>query len=272
MVYTSKKSTVHGSSIEEQTRQFYDSIGWVNDDQGVIGEDKYFRYFGVEHAEYGAKVAAKPAALLKGIGETVLFAGPGDLPASHIHAAAQFDKVICADISERSIEICKTKLGDKGEYHRTSLMELPLEDGSVDATLCTHVIYHIDKQHQRQAVRELIRVTKPGGRVVIVYCNPNAPLMMIQRLLKFLRVNKLLGKQKLYTYYYPLSWWSQFSADNIIEIIPHDAISSNQVKALLPISLLQRAFYNWAMSFEDTNPKLAIKLWSYVTVKINRVT
>ena len=85
-------------------------------------------------------------------------------------------------------------------------------------------------------------------------------------------VNKLLGKKKLYTYYYPLSWWGQFSANNIIKIIPHEAISSNQAKALLPIRLLQRAFYNWAMNFEDTNPNLAIKLWSYLTVKINRVT
>jgi len=259
-------------SVEEQTRRFYESEGWIADDQGVIGEDKYFRDFGPEHAEYGAKVTAKPAALLEGAGKTVLFAGPGNLPESHTRAAAHFDKVVCADISENSIEICKKKLGDKGEYHLTSLLDLPLDDGAVDAALCTHVIYHIDQNHQRQAISELIRVTKPGGRIVIVYCNPNAPLMLMQRFLQLLRVNKLLGKQKLYTYYYTLSWWSRFSENNVVEFIPHQAIRSNQAKILLPHSLMQRAFYNWATHFEDAHPNLAVKLWPYLTVKIIRLS
>lgn len=258
-------------SVEEQTRQFYDVVGWVADDQGVVGEDKFFRDFGLEHAKYGAKVSAKPAALLKGAGRTVLFAGPGDLPNSHTSAAELFDKVICADISERALEICQKKLGDKGEFHRASLLDLPFEDGSIDAALCTHVLYHIDKKYQRQAVHELIRVTKPGGRVVIVYCNPTAPLMMIQQALKSLRVNKLLGKQKLYTHYYPLSWWRQFSDKNAVEFLPHEAMSSNQAKTLLPMNFMQRVFYNWATEFEDVNPGLAVKLWSYLAIKITRM-
>lgn len=259
-------------SVEEQTRQFYDLVGWVADDQGVIGEDRFFRHSGVEHATYGAKVSAKPAALLEGVGGTVLFAGPGDLPNSHTSAAGLFDKVVCADISERALEICQKKLGGKGEYHRASLLNLPFEDASVDAALCTHVLYHIDKKHQRQAVRELIRVTKPGGRIVIVYCNPTAPLMTIQQALKSLRVNKLLAKQKLYTHYYPLSWWRQFSDKNSVEFLPHEAMSSNQSKALLPMNFMQRVFYNWATGFEDANPRRAVKLWSYLTIKITRMS
>ena len=272
MAKPSSARVVDDSSVEEQTRRFYDSVGWIADDQGVIGEDKYFRNFGSEHAAYGANVTAKPAALLEGVGKTVLIAGPGDLPESHIRAAEHFDKVVCADISENSIEICKKKLGDKGEYYRTSLLDLPLDDGAVDAALCTHVIYHIDKNHQRQAISELIRVTKPGGRIIIVYCNPNAPLMLMQGILKLLKVNKLLGKQKLYTHYYPLSWWSRFSENSIVEFMPHQAISSNQAKVLLPHGSMQRVFYKWAARFEDAHPDLAVKLWSYLTIKIIRLS
>ena len=94
--------------------------------------------------------------------------------------------------------------------------------------------------------------------------------MLTQRFLKFLRVNKLLGKQKLYTHYYSLSWWRRFSDENVVEFIPHQAISSNQAKALLPVRPMQRAFYNWATVFEDTNPNLAVRLWSYLTIKIIR--
>jgi ubiquinone/menaquinone biosynthesis C-methylase UbiE len=40
-----------------------------------------------------------------------------------------------------------------------------------DAAYCAHVIYHIDGDHQDKAIRELIRVTKPGGRIVVIYSN-----------------------------------------------------------------------------------------------------
>jgi SAM-dependent methyltransferase len=43
---------------------------------------------------------------------------------------------------------------------------LPLPDGAADLTLAMHMLYHVPDP--AQAVRELRRVTRPGGRVVIV--------------------------------------------------------------------------------------------------------
>jgi ubiquinone/menaquinone biosynthesis C-methylase UbiE len=68
----------------------------------------------------------------------------------------------------------KAKLGPTGEFVLGSILDLPLPDNHVDAVYCAHVIYHIDAAFQEKAVRELIRVTKPGGRVVIIYANPNS--------------------------------------------------------------------------------------------------
>jgi SAM-dependent methyltransferase len=42
---------------------------------------------------------------------------------------------------------------------------LPLRDGAADLTLAMHMLYHVPDPSQ--AVRELRRVTRPGGRVVI---------------------------------------------------------------------------------------------------------
>ena len=47
---------------------------------------------------------------------------------------------------------------------RGSVEELPVEDGSFDLVLCTQVLEHCDDP--AQAVRELRRVTAPGGRVL----------------------------------------------------------------------------------------------------------
>jgi SAM-dependent methyltransferase len=45
-----------------------------------------------------------------------------------------------------------------------SVDALPVEDGSFDVVLCTQVLEHVDDP--AQAVRELRRVTAPGGRVL----------------------------------------------------------------------------------------------------------
>jgi SAM-dependent methyltransferase len=42
---------------------------------------------------------------------------------------------------------------------------LPLRDGTADLTLAMHMLYHVP--NPSQAIRELRRVTRPGGRVVI---------------------------------------------------------------------------------------------------------
>jgi SAM-dependent methyltransferase len=47
---------------------------------------------------------------------------------------------------------------------RGSVESLPIEDGSFDVVLCTQVLEHCDDP--AQAVRELRRVTAPGGRVL----------------------------------------------------------------------------------------------------------
>jgi len=47
---------------------------------------------------------------------------------------------------------------------RGSVESLPVEDGSFDVVLCTQVLEHCDDP--AQAVRELRRVTAPGGRVL----------------------------------------------------------------------------------------------------------
>ncbi len=49
--------------------------------------------------------------------------------------------------------------------HRYDLTELPLSDGSVDLLICYHVLEHIPDD--RQAMRELYRVCRTGGQVVV---------------------------------------------------------------------------------------------------------
>lgn len=46
-----------------------------------------------------------------------------------------------------------------------AIEQLPIEDGAFDLVLCIQVLEHVDDP--AQAIRELHRVTKPGGRVLL---------------------------------------------------------------------------------------------------------
>lgn len=48
---------------------------------------------------------------------------------------------------------------------------LPLRDGSADLTLAMHMLYHVPDP--AIAVRELRRITRPGGRVLVVLNSPD---------------------------------------------------------------------------------------------------
>ena len=257
------------ASVEERTRAFYDNEGWVAGADGVIGENRYFRHDATARGDYAAKVQAKAAQFFDGCRGNVLFAGPGDLPGNHMAVAARFAKVTCVDISEKSLAICADKLGAKAERHKASLLDLPLADNSVDAALCAHVLFHIDAREQARCVSELLRVVRPGGRIIIIYGNPEAPLMRIQRFLKSLGVNKLLKADQLYYFNHKLSWWDQFADRATLTRLPYDMMSHRQERALFPVAPLRRAVLRWAGRFEDRAPARAAALWSYVAIRLD---
>jgi SAM-dependent methyltransferase len=59
-------------------------------------------------------------------------------------------------------------------------VHLPFHDGSFDKVLCTGVLMHIEESEL--AVRELVRVLRPGGRMVCSINNAISPYSLLVRL------------------------------------------------------------------------------------------
>ena len=57
-------------------------------------------------------------------------------------------------------------IGMEGVDHRENLMALTFADASFDFFLCSHVLEHVDDDDV--AIRELLRVTRPGGRGLLM--------------------------------------------------------------------------------------------------------
>jgi arsenite methyltransferase len=77
-------------------------------------------------------------------------------------------RVVGVDLSERMVEWSRRRareerVPDLVDLRVADVLALPFEDGRFDATICESVLAFVaDKE---QAIREMVRVTKPGGYV-----------------------------------------------------------------------------------------------------------
>lgn len=69
------------------------------------------------------------------------------------------------DFSEELLKICQKK---KFKVKYGDIRNIPFDDNSVDNIICIAVLHHLQKELDRiQAVKEMIRVCKPGGRILV---------------------------------------------------------------------------------------------------------
>lgn len=78
------------------------------------------------------------------------------------------EQIIAIDNSEPMLAAARERTKGMGnvDFRNGELADLPLDDASVDATLCVIVLTYLEDVDG--AIREMARVLKPGGRAVVV--------------------------------------------------------------------------------------------------------
>lgn len=275
---------------EEQVVQyFYDNYGWLDND-GISGEDSLFRQFSAAYYPYHVGVDSRTADCFSGQNGKLLLAGGGDLPDSHIKLAGQFSKTTCLDISKVAINIARKKLQGRGEFIVGSILDIPAPSDHFDACFCAHVIYHIGKEHQARAIRELIRVIKPGGRVVVIYRNPFALPLLYFKVLEKLRLLSLVRRKKryetvtigntanakaqdappLYYFSHPLTWWTQFQDQCEVALKPWDVMGNEEEDVIFLNDTIATSGYRLVSWVEEKYPNVAARLWSYPIIVLTK--
>ena len=123
-------------------------------------------------AEIEGLAAARDALLADlrlGSGQRVLEAGCG--PATALPALLErvgaTGQIVGIDPTTAFIEEARRRAAARGaahtEYREGDVREIPYPDAAFDATFCDKVLIHVGPTEQ--AAREMVRVTKPGGRV-----------------------------------------------------------------------------------------------------------
>lgn len=99
-------------------------------------------------------------------------------------------QVTGVDVGKNLISICKKKM-PKGKFVLASALDLPFKDNSFDIVLCTEVIEHVE--YPEKAINELIRVTKPKGKILIT--TPNKLFKPFFSLLSIIGVRPYHGNE-----------------------------------------------------------------------------
>lgn len=113
-------------------------------------------------------------------------AGTGELS---IAAAEKAEQVLCTDMSLPMLERARKKSAKKGikniSFAERDIFALPDEDGTYGVSMAGNVLHLLAEPEK--AVRELCRVTKDGGRVILptFMADNDSPLIKIYTLLGY---------------------------------------------------------------------------------------
>ncbi len=158
-------------------QKFYDDFGWKKSDAGLHNDTVQFTDTSEVSQSYRRHCNARICHLLTG-GVVLVDAACGAIPhPEYLDFSTGYKVRVCVDFSVRALREAQQKLGDRGIYLLGDITHLPLNDHAADDVISLHTIYHLPKTEQSAAIDELSRVTKRGGRTIVVYVWASSFLM-----------------------------------------------------------------------------------------------
>jgi len=141
-------------------------IGWMDDVGGLPGVVRT------------RQLAA--AALDLSPGQRVLDVGcgAGDATVALAHSVDPRGRVVGVDASSTMLAAARDRaqrLGLAVDFPAGDALDLPFRDGAFDACRCERVLVHVPDTER--ALAEMVRVTRPGGRVAVVDIDGDATLV-----------------------------------------------------------------------------------------------
>jgi ubiquinone/menaquinone biosynthesis C-methylase UbiE len=253
-------------AVSDQVRTLYDTVGWTMVD-GETYDAQTSEDLRPVARDYVSRCRLRVLRHLPAQGDRLLdmASGPIQYP-EYLRYSEHFRTRVCVDLSQRALDMAAARLGPRGEYLCGDFLTMAFADASVDAAVSLHTIYHINAADQASAVRKLLRVTKPGGVVVIVYSNPHyivsvlgAPLRRLLRSIRPVSDASAERPDTLYFHRYPHSWWRQFGDQADVALFPWRTFATRDQKALITSSRIGA----WLFALEEHFPSFFLRVGCY---------
>lgn len=155
---------------KQLVQNFYNQKGWFTDEEGNYEDAVIFEDLRPFAQDYLTKCHNRVSRYLNPSGTYMVDAASGALQfKDYLQYSANYKYRVCVDFSFQALTECKRKLGDKALCVLADMTNMPFKDGAVDGFVSLNTIYHIPKDQQATAIKELYRMLKTGGKGVVVY-------------------------------------------------------------------------------------------------------
>lgn len=156
------------NETKQKVREFYDEIGWMQEDDGNYQNARYEDLRPVSR-EYIHKTRLRVMNGLIPAGRFILDAGSGPVQYEEYKTySAGYEKRICLDISIQALREARNRIGNHGLFVVGDLANLPFKKDAFDGAVSMHAIHHLALPEHPKAYAELHRVLAPGRTAAIV--------------------------------------------------------------------------------------------------------
>ena len=263
------------------TRDFYNRVGWRRQN-GVLVDTVLFGWAdGPIHQSLDGQRKERLLQVAGGPGLRAAELGCGGTPA--IFLAERCTKFIAVDFSTTGLSEAAAALRGTNVAFETveaDITDLPFEDGAFDVVYSAHAIYHIDTvDGQAAALREAMRVVRPGGRAIFVLANP-FPLLFPYRLIRRVFamtpglntvLNCLRAKPPLPYLPMPLGWMrGQLEKWGDVKITGYAVPSVQFDRRVSEQTMIGRFAWRAIQSLETHHSDRAARLGCYVLIVVSK--
>jgi ubiquinone/menaquinone biosynthesis C-methylase UbiE len=257
---------------------YYNDDGWDEDD-GITLDAELNEDLRRCARPYVTACRRRVLQHLSSSGERLLdmASGPIQYP-EYLEYSQGFRKRLCVDLSKKALEGARIKIGEEhGEFMCGDFLELNLPRDHVDATVSLHTLYHVESNQQEEVVRKLLRVTKTGGAVIIVYKNPHEWSRPFVRFLKKLSTKIKSNhhedqKIQLYHEAHPLEWWDRFQDEAEMTIQPWRSFSARHQKFIFPDNAVGKWMFKLLYQCETHFPKFFVQHFKFPMIVLIKRT
>lgn len=155
-------------NTKQQVRDFYDEIGWSQDDEGLYQNARYEDRRDVSR-EYIHKCHLRVNRHISATGEYLLDAGSGPVQwPEYLTYSNGYRYRVCADISTTALRAARSTLKASGLYVVADIANLPFKPDLFDGVVSIHAIHHLPMAEHKRAYLEIQRVLKAGRTAAVV--------------------------------------------------------------------------------------------------------
>jgi ubiquinone/menaquinone biosynthesis C-methylase UbiE len=156
------------NDTKQKVREFYDEIGWQQEDDGMYQNARYEDLRPVSR-EYIHKTRLRVMNGLIPTGKFLLDAGSGPVQYEEYKVYSQgYQKRVCLDISIQALHEARERIGNHGLFVVGDLANLPFKPESFDGVVSMHAIHHLALTEHPRAYIEIHRVLASRRTAAIV--------------------------------------------------------------------------------------------------------